>query len=686
MLSRQRLARALCLIIGAGAVVVMATFSFGGVNRLAAGSRPAHADVAAPPAAFPSPTSPRGFPAPLPPAPFPSPPPPAFFPTPPPFFLPTPPPPARVPTPPPPQFRPTDCDNDPTDPSDAQPGGDPDEAAECAALAAPTPPPTTTSFVDSVSVDRGGGGVYAFGDPITVCFSVNASLIGTANVIVTDSGPTSANQVYAGPLQLNQQLCIAGIVTPPAGTDTVSLTVTSIPGSSIANQTPATTTYTIVAPATQPSPFGPQSSPPPSASIQCNDGTMPLPDGTCPQSAGLVQPLGAGTPANPDCATSDPGADCQAVNPAVARLVILARGIDPGVDGSKDFEPYQEAEAAFGSLLVKLQCQAASERKGPLVTCANGVAWVPYSYRGVTAARTVARFTGADTGESLGSAAKVMDAIYLLGIDRAPNAKVYIVGHSLGGAVAAYWGADHGDVKVYTLDSPVNGIWAPDDTDPQWYDAYCYRSTGLLSFGEELACKNVFDTGANGLKSAAAQGLHDSNAIQRMASANVFSFANPADMAVPSWFALSPNRPGRLLPRDSCALGSEFAFFLSVTHHGCILQNNRVASDVYTAITCDTCEMESDQNQDTNETTITVVDGFGTPLSGVTVTPVWPSSAGFSLATGDAGEVRFTLPWRDVLFQASYCGDASRIPESVALPADGTPLTITMQDTGFFGC
>lgn len=190
----------------------------------------------------------------------------------------------------------------------------------------------------------------------------------------------------------------------------------------------------------------------------------------------------------------------------------------------------------------------ASQTHGPLVLCGNGdLAWLPYSYSGVAASDDQVRNYFSDTtGQALATSARRMQAIVDLGKKfAAPGAKVYIIGHSLGGAVASYWGADNTDVPVLTFDSPVDGAWLSPDVVLK----YCQNSVGLFTPWEEDItsipgiCQN-FIANRRALDPQYAPVVNDLNsydAIQQMGKANSFNFAYPLDAVVPSWYSLNPN-------------------------------------------------------------------------------------------------------------------------------------------------
>src|SRR5581483_152266 len=97
------------------------------------------------------------------------------------------------------------------------------------------------SYNATISLDRGDGGTYAIGDPITICFVVSASPSTGSSipVLVTDSGPGGTNQIYAGPTPASQTQCVHATVAGPTGTDTISIVVTSASGAALPGQTPA---------------------------------------------------------------------------------------------------------------------------------------------------------------------------------------------------------------------------------------------------------------------------------------------------------------------------------------------------------------------------------------------------------------------------------------------------------------
>jgi hypothetical protein len=167
-------------------------------------------------------------------------------------------------------------------------------------------------------------------------------------------------------------------------------------------------------------------------------------------------------------------ANAQVVSAQVTKVVILVRGIDVNQDSITDLDPYGEAIATFGNIIGEL-CRNTSQpqpgptpqaqRSTPLVQCGENMAWIPFSYQGVDSNGIPSPFRGIHTGQDISLSSAYMDQIVQT-VRRQPEATtaaIDIVGHSLGGAVAAYWAANNRDVRVITLDSPVSGITNADN-------------------------------------------------------------------------------------------------------------------------------------------------------------------------------------------------------------------------------
>ena len=139
-----------------------------------------------------------------------------------------------------------------------------------------------------------------------------------------------------------------------------------------------------------------------------------------------------------------PPALAQATDPSQVRLVVvLLRGW-----GSTS------RDETFGSIAPVL----ARVGTAPDANAAIHTAYFSYRYPD-------ADYGPCDTSESLGTSAARLDAQVQDLADRYPNARLMLVGHSLGGVVAAYWAAAAGSptlvkqtAAVVALNSPLQGI------------------------------------------------------------------------------------------------------------------------------------------------------------------------------------------------------------------------------------
>lgn len=256
-----------------------------------------------------------------------------------------------------------------------------------------------------------------------------------------------------------------------------------------------------------------------------------------------------------------------------------------------------------------------------------------------------------------------MGEIIAYGLRWAPGAKVYIVGHSLGGAVAAYLAADSPGVTIVTMDSPVNGAWTGDDG---VLDVYCNNSVGLLAPDpaalDSVACNLMRRLPALG--SPVAADLRSEAVRTRISRANAIHFANQADMPVPSWFALNPAATHNVLVNQRCITISEDAF----AHHGCI--TSVVAPQVAAIISEDRLPEPTSFRRTLNVTVLSETQTFRR----VPARLKFLAHGGQVLAEGVAsnrGEFSMEIPWVDVIVESRY-GDESLMMG--ALPAHNSDL------------
>src|SRR6266536_6385816 len=110
------------------------------------------------------------------------------------------------------------------------------------------------------------------------------------------------------------------------------------------------------------------------------------------------------------------GVRVHAASPPISTLVIFTPGIDP-LQGSTPFNPYTRAQDSFSaaglgqaSMMDDLHFEATPPPDSPFAACAGGIAWLPYSYKGVAGGQ-VSPYTGAETGQALSTSAAAMQSV-----------------------------------------------------------------------------------------------------------------------------------------------------------------------------------------------------------------------------------------------------------------------------------
>jgi hypothetical protein len=277
-------------------------------------------------------------------------------------------------------------------------------------------------------------------------------------------------------------------------------------------------------------------------------------------------------------------------------LLILVPGIDPQQTPNNFNDAHERAETTFSTLLTALGCDRVPSFISPLagrdlvVQCEGKVSWIPYSYVGVDAQQGILGYSGRATGYDMNNAVAMMEQIVAYGRAKVPGSRIYLIGHSLGGAVASAWAGHTGsDATVITLDSPVNGIWNPDASVAR---SYCAGSTGLLDYKEAFLCDAVVAHATEGLSSEVIEDLHSSAHLKETISkANAINFVNTEDTFVTSWFAANPaSNAVHVAISDRCTLGQglDFGSWLrdtanlsnAATNHGCILRYTPVINHI----------------------------------------------------------------------------------------------------------
>ncbi|HEY7061767.1 MAG TPA: hypothetical protein VII06_09820 [Chloroflexota bacterium] len=391
----------------------------------------------------------------------------------------------------------------------------------------------------------------------------------------------------------------------------------------------------------------------------------------------------------------------------VQKLLVVVPGID-GFQSNQLYDPYTRASNFFGaavcsgfspctSLFQALGCP--SQSGGPsttLVPCGtSGLAWLPYSYQGVGGSGATGLpllYTGANTGQRLALSSAAMGQIValaraLLGQSNAATAQIILIGHSLGGAVSSDWaGANAPTLPVITMDSPVSGIWPTDDA---VFDPYCLHSTGLLDVYNlsTLICRALVDLPA--LDSPVVPDLQAAATIAREGLANAINFANPADMIVPSWYAVNRQaRHGAVLFPSNCGSSDE--------NHSCILGYAPAVSAAAAIITGGTYPTPTPIRASINLNVTVTLDGSPDPNVPITVTQGStpgctsdcnpPSVQVATAMTNGNGMASVSVPWRDSLVTANVGTTFGAQCLRGALPANNTDLTISVSALSGIGC
>ncbi|MFT4038720.1 MAG: hypothetical protein QM692_11115 [Thermomicrobiales bacterium] len=364
----------------------------------------------------------------------------------------------------------------------------------------------------------------------------------------------------------------------------------------------------------------------------------------------------------------------------IQTIVVFAPGIDPQLS-AQTFDPYRRVQETFFPIIERLGC-ASSPDGEPM--CEGGVSWIPYSYTGVDPASGPRAYSGADTGQALLVSGNAMQDTVSWARALAPGARVVIVGHSLGGAVAAFYGGDDPDAEVITLDAPVNGIWTDDTAILQ---VYCADASGLEEARTGDACAQA--TGFPGLRSAAVADLRRLETQARMGKANAINFANAVDLTVPSWFASNPaTAHGTVLMETTCANPEAHAASDSMSDdreiplHGCVIFE--AAPDVVDIVQQARWPQASALQP---EITLEIsANSAGGPMSSATNAEVqvfWsgqtePLIREMTTPLGsDQSDV--TIPWRDVLVELTLTGALNEPLGTYcrgALPGANTTLAV----------
>ncbi len=396
---------------------------------------------------------------------------------------------------------------------------------------------------------------------------------------------------------------------------------------------------------------------------------------------GGAPPIGA---VAPDAAPGAPAAR-PAAQTSINLLVVLAPGIDISL-GTASHDPYQRAGTAFAAILQALGCQPATSAPpagtSPLVPCRaptiGSFAWVPYSYAGASGtcpSGAINPYTGQQTGQPIEQSVAALQAVVQFARGCAgvgASVPVWAIGHSLGGAVASYWGADHQDAFVLTLDSPVNGIWNPSDL-----AVYCQSSVGLSGIVSPDACHFAAQLAPVFVAAPIVAQLNSPAVIRKNGQANAANLANPADLFVPSWYALNPAAPdgNLLLPSATCANAPPPPGVPQAPiqlNHTCVLVSAAgIVAQIVHGVDCPGCELRPRQ-----QITVTVC---GLPASATLSASRADQPIAISPTSSRAcpGGRAFTMPWTDALIQVSVGRQV--VLRTGVLPALNQDLTVTAQ-------
>ncbi|MGD9892962.1 MAG: hypothetical protein AB7R89_07895 [Dehalococcoidia bacterium] len=395
--------------------------------------------------------------------------------------------------------------------------------------------------------------------------------------------------------------------------------------------------------------------------------------------------------------------------PLITTLVVLATGIDARQSRTQHADPYRETYRTFEATLhqPELDCPAPTSgaatlpdspagpiavtppfdhTHGPLVLCGTpGVAWLPYSYAGVfDGPGAVASYFGDTTGQALATSVAQLEAVVRLALRfTPPDVRIIVIGHSLGGAIGSLWGADHPTATIVTLDAPVNGIWVADASHETTRDAlslYCERSVGgLLQSSQRPGCRLLPELPA--LYSAVADDLRQPQTRLRLGGANTINFANPADVAVPAWYALNPASGRRhLYPVDRCLplqRGASVDQWQLIedfeTHHACILE---AAAPEVGAIVAGRGSTNGDHPASNIRLLVRTDDDT---TAGDTIT-VRHGDAVVASGHRDAGteELSLDVPWTDLIVEATLDGAPQQIGVLPVQP--GADVTVSFAE------
>jgi pimeloyl-ACP methyl ester carboxylesterase len=163
-------------------------------------------------------------------------------------------------------------------------------------------------------------------------------------------------------------------------------------------------------------------------------------------------------------------------------VVVLLQGWNTQLPPKTGEKPFAEIRASLSELNSKNKAD-------------QSVTFVDYSY---TYPKTKYEFC--DTDQSIRKSAKALDEQIKFELASRPNARLMLIGHSLGGVVESYWAAEVAAPDtlshvraIVTLDSPVNGLEPKSLTDPKSVQA----KAAQLLYGAAEGCKVDFEPELN---------------------------------------------------------------------------------------------------------------------------------------------------------------------------------------------
>jgi pimeloyl-ACP methyl ester carboxylesterase len=439
----------------------------------------------------------------------------------------------------------------------------------------------------------------------------------------------------------------------------------------------------------------------------------PSSGGSTPNSGGGTQPTGSQSQSY-TCGGQVQPIPCLATT-SVNTLIVFTPGINPlqlPVGASIDFpvigstDPYINAMSTFRNMIGDIPGCDNTDR--PVIYCDNGVAWVPYSYKGAGQGQsciqggTVESYVGRDTGQHLATSVSMMESVVgfaktCLGMSR--STKVIVIGHSLGGAIATMYAAQHPDVTAVSLDAPIAGTF-PNDSGT--LALYCKASAGLPEFTNNPLCSYVTDAlvldmshgfvwhgsdlvaHAPAVNSDVYKDLSNPALQNKMQVTNAYHFANPADAVIPSWTALDHAHPDRnvlLMPPvaqpDDCG-------DLGLTNHGCINDNQMVRDDIRAIIESpDTWKAPGFDASAPYELTVSIINSDSSACQRCAV--AWDShDEKLHTVTDEHGVARLTtVPWQDGYVVVSDQDDV--VSYFAALPSRHAEVTLNVLVTDLGG-